>query len=94
MSAGGTTTKKVFAKDVMSELRIAGVPVYFIYTSFLQEMQKMKEEGVISELIQYGYDWRKSPQDIVTNDLMIQVETLAAKSHKSIKIILSIKWSL
>ncbi len=81
MSVGGTATKKVFAKDIMSELRIAGVPVYSIYTAFLQEIQKMKEEGVIFELVQYGYDWRKSPQDIVTNDLVIQVETLAAESY-------------
>ncbi|MFM2383618.1 MAG: hypothetical protein RIQ72_190 [Candidatus Parcubacteria bacterium] len=81
MSVGGTATKKVFAKDIMSELRIAGVPVYSIYTTFLQEIQKMKEGGVIYELAQYGYDWRKSPQDIVTNDLIIQVETLAAESY-------------
>lgn len=81
MSPGGVSTRPVFAKDILSELRIAGITVFSIYTNFLQELDRLKGEGVIKEFTQYGYDWRKSPEDIVTPQLISEVKRLASESY-------------
>jgi SepF-like predicted cell division protein (DUF552 family) len=81
MSQGGISAKKVFAKDIISELYLAKIPVYSLYTAFLQEMQRMQDQHVIKETVKYGYDWRKSPQDIVTSELIGQIEVMAAQSY-------------
>ncbi len=81
MSPGGVSTKPVFAKDILSELRIAGITVFSTYTNFLHELCRLQGEGVIKEFVQYGYDWRKSPEDIVTPQLISEIKRLASESY-------------
>lgn len=59
-------------------------PLFFnidIYDSFLAELAERKTEGLISDYLAYGYDWRLSLSDILSDgELSNLVQELAAQS--------------
>ncbi len=79
---GQSIQSDIYAKDILSRVEIAGYGINKLsyYHNFLASLEKIKSENLIQEYRSFPYDWRYSPEEIVTQNLINQIEQLSKNS--------------
>lgn len=89
MTEEGLSVNDIYTKDVIDEINVLPIGQSNIYKSFLEMLEEMKDDGVISDYLPFAYDWRYNVHDIAyggakhANDFVILVDELKSLASSS-----------
>lgn len=81
-SLGKSINTDIYARDILSRIEVAGLGLnrFSYYHNFLLSLEKLKSENLLQEYRTFPYDWRYTPEEIVTQNLINQIEQLSRNS--------------
>ncbi len=79
---GASIVSGIYTRDILDRVEIlnTGIGKFSYYYSFLKFLKILKENHFIEDYQTFPYDWRLSPEDIVSDSLIRQIDQMSLAS--------------
>lgn len=74
MTEAGESVNDIYTRDIVDE----ALGIFDIYGSFIEYLNTIKSQGIISDWVPYAYDWRYSVTDVIENGTLYENESINA----------------